>query len=81
MHELPRITVRILGSEFDMGVDTQASVNAISAQAYRSMAIKPDLIPSDALIYAYDGKRPMALLGKFKAIVNANDRRVEADFF
>ena len=77
----PRVVVEILGSAIEMGIDTQASVNAMSEQAYERMAIEPRLRPCDIKAYSFDGKTPIIAVGAFKAAVNANKRSVAFDFF
>ena len=63
--EMPRISVDILGTSIDMGIDTQASLNAISREQYESMT--------------YDGTTPMKTIGTFKAQAKANGRSVAVD--
>ena len=76
----PRVVVEILGSAIEMGIDTQASVNAMSEQAYERMAIEPRLRPCEIKAYSFDGKTPIIAVGAFKAAVKANKRSVACDF-
>ena len=77
---LPRITVDILGSKVNVGIDSQSSINAIQVKAYSNMAIKPKLEPMTTPVYSFDNPNPMKTLGVFKAKVTALDRTVEAKF-
>ncbi|RNA09707.1 RNA-directed DNA polymerase [Brachionus plicatilis] len=76
----PRIKISVLGSSFDVGVDTQASVNALSRKTYEKMAIGPDQETNDTLVYSFDGNVPLKSMGKFKKLIFANKRSVEAEF-
>ena len=76
----PRIEVNILGSNIEVGIDTQASINALSKETFENMAIKPELTYDDSLVYSFDGKKPLKTLGKFKETVYANNMSVKAEF-
>ena len=38
----PRITIDILGTNIEVGIDTQSSINALSKETFDKMIIKPD---------------------------------------
>ena len=76
----PRIMIDILGSTIEAGIDTQASINAISKQTFDKMTIKPELKFDNTIVYSFDGKKPMKSLGKFISIVKANRKAVKAEF-
>ena len=76
----PRIIVDILGSQIEVGIDTQSSINAISKETFEKMIIKPDLLKDDSVVYSFDGKQPLKSIGKFKAIVGANNKSCDAEF-
>ena len=57
--EMPRIAVDVLGTSMDMGIDTQASLNAISKEQYEAMANKPTLRQWQSFAFSYDGTTPM----------------------
>ncbi|RNA04235.1 Retrovirus-related Pol poly from transposon [Brachionus plicatilis] len=76
----PRIQINVLGSSIDVGVDTQASVNANSKKTFDKMGIRPDLDKDDTVVYSFDGYEPLRSIGKFRALVFANKRSVEAEF-
>ena len=78
--ECPRICVTILGAKMEMGVDTQASINAISSKAYYEMAVRPALTRCTSKVFSFDGQNPMTSLGKFTSVICANGRSVEAEF-
>jgi hypothetical protein len=67
----PRIN--ILGSCIEVGIDTQASINALSKETYEKMAIKPELNKDDSVVYSFDGNKPLKSLGKFTTTVRANN--------
>jgi hypothetical protein len=62
--DCPRITVDILGSYIEVGIDTQASINAISKETFDKMVIKPDLNRVDTIVYSFDGKKPLKISRK-----------------
>jgi len=76
----PRIIVDILGSQIEVGIDTQSSINAISKETFEKMIIKPDLLKDDSIVYSFDGKQPLKSIGKFKAIAGANNKSCDAEF-
>ena len=76
----PRIMVDILGSYIEVGIDTQSSINAISKETFDKMIIKPDLLKDDSIVYSFDGTQPLISIGKFKAIVWANNKSCDAEF-
>ena len=78
--ERPRIMVDILGSDISMGVDTQASINALSLETFNKMAIKPALLQGDSLVYSFDGKKPIKSFGKFKSEIIVKNKSAIADF-
>ena len=73
----PRVLVNIGGTKVDLGIDTQASVNAISSQAYDKLAVKPKLSPYQSTVFSLDGKVPMKTRGSFNVSINANGRRAQ----
>ena len=48
----PRIEIELLGSKIEVGIDTQASINAISSKTFNSMGIKPDLIEDKSIVFS-----------------------------
>jgi hypothetical protein len=60
----PRIIVDILGSQIEVGIDTQSSINAISKETFEKMIIKPDLLKDDPVVYSFDGKQPLKSIEK-----------------
>ena len=76
----PRITIDILGTNIEVGIDTQSSINALSKETFAKMIIKPDLLKDNSIVYSFDGKQPLKSIGKFKAIVWANNKSCDAEF-
>ena len=76
----PRVEVGILGSCVEFGIDTQASLNALSKESYLKMGIRPKLIEDQSKVFSYDGLKPIKSLGKFNAVVSFKNRTVEAEF-
>lgn len=62
------------------GVDSQASLNAISLKEYNDMHNKPKLIETRTKAFSYDGKTPIKVKGKFYATVTALNKSVKAWF-
>ena len=48
-----------------MGVDTQASINAIRRQTFEKMVIKPKLMEDETVVFSFDGNKPLKSIGKF----------------
>ena len=78
--ECPRINVEICGSLVELGVDTQASLNAMSKETYEKLENKPNLTSCPIMAFSYDGKTPLQPLGEFKALTKANGRSMLCDF-
>ena len=76
----PRITVTITCTSIEMGVDTQASINALTVDTYERMAIKPELMEDKSMVFSFDGVKPLKSRGKFKVQINANGKTVPAEF-
>ena len=76
----PRIKVNILGSTIEVGIDTQASINAITKETFNQMSIKPNLLKDNSIVYSFDGKQPLKSIGKFNTLVYANDKSIDAEF-
>jgi len=56
----PRIIAYILGTELEMRIDTQASINAISVEQFGKMDVKPILRPYDVPTLSFNGKSPFS---------------------
>ena len=63
----------------DMGVDTQASVNCLSAETFDKWQNKPVLSEDVVETYAFCGEKPLKSRGKFEAELRANGRVVKSD--
>ena len=79
-NKCPRITVNILGSSINMGVDTQASINAIRRQTFEKMVIKPKLMEDETVVFSFDGNKPLKSIGKFQAKAFLHGKQSEAEF-
>ena len=78
--DCPRIKVTILDTIIEMGVDTQASINAISSETYLKMMNRPKLQSSTTKVFSFDGTKPMESLGKFSATIHANAQSIITEF-
>ena len=73
---LPRATVDILGTNIDMGIHSQASVNAINSEQYEAMVQKPELREWQDVAYSFDGTKPLKAVGAY-AKVNGRSAALE----
>jgi hypothetical protein len=76
----PRVWADINGSRVNLGVDTQASINALSKDAFDLLSIRPKLHPCPIAAYSFDGKTPIQSVGSFKSTIKANGRSVVCEF-
>ena len=70
----PRIKATVLESTIDLGIDTQASINAMSASTYRLMGIRPQLKKCDSPYFSCHGTSPISALGTFEVTISTNGR-------
>lgn len=79
----PTINVRLgkYENEVNFGIDTQASLNAVSYEAYSKMKNPPVLRESKLKAWSYDGKKPIESPGMFLSQISANGRINYAQFF
>ncbi|RMZ95088.1 hypothetical protein BpHYR1_025229, partial [Brachionus plicatilis] len=64
----------------NLGVDTQASINAMSRETFESLPNKPKLSPCQLAAYSFDGKSPIQSIGSFRTTIKANGRSAVCDF-
>ena len=76
----PRVKVRCLDSVIDMGVDSQASVNALMFETYTSLLNRPILTHDISLTFSIDGITPIPNMGKFTTFIEVNGVRKSAEF-
>lgn len=76
----PRVKINVLGSTIEVGVDTQASINAFRKEAYDKIFIKPKLEEDKSIVFSFDGDTPLKSVGKFKTKISANNHACEAEF-
>jgi hypothetical protein len=80
LQECPHIWVDMNGGKVNLGVDTQASINAMSKETFDRLVNKPKLSPCPIAAYSFDGKTPIKAVGSFKSAVKANGRSVTCEF-
>lgn len=73
--QCPRINVVMCNTNINMGIDTQASINAISSETYHSLNEKPTLVMDTIETYAYDSIKPLRSMGKFTTTIHTNNRQ------
>ena len=72
----PRIDVQILGADINMGVDTQASVTAISHATFLRMPVQPVLQSCTTKTFAYAGEKPIDTMGQFTTTITCRGNSI-----
>jgi hypothetical protein len=70
------ITIDILGSQIEVGIDTQSPINFVIKETFEKMIIKPDLLKNDSIVCSFDGKQPLKSIG----FVKANNKSCDCEF-
>ena len=76
----PTIEANVSGTNITFGIDTQASLNAISFDEYKKMRNPPKLMKSSTATWSYDGKNPLKTAGVYEALIQANGKQTVANF-
>lgn len=79
----PTINVKLgkYTDDLNFGIDTQASLNAISWDQYKLMENPPVLRQSNVKAWSYDGTKPIDCPGMFLSQITANGKVAYAQFF
>ena len=82
-NKFPRVSLKLNDTNCSFMVDGGASVNLVDNKTYalQFLGLKCPLKPAETL-FAYGGKKPISLLGKFQAKVESSEgKSVVADFY
>jgi hypothetical protein len=76
----PRAVVEVDGTEIECLIDTGAPVNVIDENTYKQMRPRPRVEQCDMLLFGYQSKVPVEILGKFIARVKHRNRSIKAEW-
>jgi hypothetical protein len=75
----PSIVAEVNGHQVKFGIDTQASINAISWIDFLRIKDQPELQICQTATWSYAGKTPLKSPGKYTANIKANGKETKAD--
>ena len=64
----------------EIGVDTQAPINAISSETYSRMVMRPKLHLKNFLVFSYECSKPLKSFGAFTSRIIYKEKLVNAEF-
>ena len=80
--KLPRVSFKPNDTNWSFMVESGASINLADNKTHQLLGFKCPLKPADITLFAYGGKKPLPLLGKFQAKVESSEgKSVFADFY
>lgn len=76
----PRTDITINGSKINVLIDTGASINILNTSTFQQLHPKPNLYQAKTLIFAYNAKEPLKVIGTCVLIAKYRDQTCEAEF-
>ena len=76
----PSIVISIQGTSVKFIIDSGSSCNIMDQASFLQLEIQPKLTLSKSKLFTYGSKEPMHIIGKFSAVIEANNKCTTATF-